>query len=275
MRVCAVCSVEFDGKSPAKYCPPCALTRRRETRTASGKKKRRKAGIPVIGSIFQCFDCGIDTVLKSGTQKFCETCSKARADEVHRVAHKKWVDAQIGPRKKYRYPENQKRWAEKNPQAVADNVRRYNEANRAVINLKSRQRSRTPERIAWLRAWEANKRANDPRFGIDARMSTAIKHSLKAKKAGRKWEVIVGYTVDQLMSHLELQFLPGMTWENRGKWHIDHRVPKSAFAYTDDADTQFKACWALSNLRPLWAFDNISKGTKSEAEYEAYLKRAA
>jgi hypothetical protein len=53
-----------------------------------------------------------------------------------------------------------------------------------------------------------------------------------------------------------------MTWKNYGKWHIDHIRPISSFKITGIDCEDFKKCWSLSNLQPLWAFDNLSKGTK-------------
>ncbi|KVU21222.1 hypothetical protein WK62_19750 [Burkholderia ubonensis] len=46
----------------------------------------------------------------------------------------------------------------------------------------------------------------------------------------------------------------------RGEIHIDHRRPQSSFDL-NDAD-QVRACWALSNLQPLWARDNLTKGAR-------------
>ena len=82
---------------------------------------------------------------------------------------------------------------------------------------------------------------------------------LSGKKAGRHWENVVGYTISDLMEHLKSKFTDGMTMENYGKWHIDHIIPKSKFIYDDINNEQFKACWSLSNLQPLWAIDNIRK----------------
>ena len=90
-------------------------------------------------------------------------------------------------------------------------------------------------------------------------MSTAIRLSLTGGKRRKKWEDAVGYTVDELKSHIERQFLSGMSWDNMADWHIDHIVPKSSFVYSSAEDEDFKACWALTNLRPLWAKDNLSK----------------
>jgi hypothetical protein len=90
-----------------------------------------------------------------------------------------------------------------------------------------------------------------------------IRKSLINGKSGRKWETLAGYTLNQLMAHLERQFLNGMTWENRGNgWHIDHIVPLSSFKFTSPDDPEFKAAWALTNLRPLWKRDNLEKGSK-------------
>lgn len=90
-------------------------------------------------------------------------------------------------------------------------------------------------------------------------MASSIHQALREQKAGRKWEALAGYTREQLAMHLERQFLPGMSWDNMGEWHIDHIVPRKSFAYATADDPDFKACWALTNLRPLWAADNIRK----------------
>ena len=79
---------------------------------------------------------------------------------------------------------------------------------------------------------------------------------------------IVGYTSEQLIKHLESKFEPGMTWENYGRkqgircWEIDHVVPESWFNYSSFESEEFKECWSLSNLQPLWADDNKSKSNR-------------
>ena len=93
-------------------------------------------------------------------------------------------------------------------------------------------------------------------------MSAGVANSLRDGKNGRSWEALVGYAATDLMAHLERQFLPGMTWSNRNRWHIDHIVPVSSFEFTTPDCPGFKAAWALSNLRPLWATENIRKSAK-------------
>jgi hypothetical protein len=70
------------------------------------------------------------------------------------------------------------------------------------------------------------------------------------------------YTVQELRSHLESKFTDDMSWDNYGKWHIDHIKPDSWFTYSSVEDQDFKDSWALSNLQPLWAKDNLSKGNR-------------
>lgn len=93
-------------------------------------------------------------------------------------------------------------------------------------------------------------------------MRTMIHRGLGKGKAGRSWREFVPYTLEELMAHLERQFLPGMTWDNRRQWHIDHIVPLASFTFTSPDDPEFRAAWALTNVRPLWAKDNIRKSAK-------------
>jgi hypothetical protein len=93
-------------------------------------------------------------------------------------------------------------------------------------------------------------------------MKQAIKRGLREGKAGRSWRDLIGYSVEALTDHLERQFLPGMSWENMGDWHIDHRQPLVSFKFGTVDDPEFKAAWALTNLQPLWNVDNWSKGGK-------------
>jgi len=70
----------------------------------------------------------------------------------------------------------------------------------------------------------------------------------------------LGYSLKDLMWALERKFQKGMGWENYGRWHVDHIKPCAMFDQTDPE--QFRSCWSLANLQPLWAGDNIRKGAK-------------
>jgi hypothetical protein len=81
----------------------------------------------------------------------------------------------------------------------------------------------------------------------------------RGTKKGRSWQKLVGYSLDELRQHIERQFTRGMTWENRGRWEIDHVQPLKNFRCEDPDHPDFRAAWALSNLRPLWKPENATK----------------
>lgn len=108
-------------------------------------------------------------------------------------------------------------------------------------------------------------RIKSPIFRINTSISVAMCKAMKKQdisKGGLHWENLVGYTDKQLKSHLETLLVDEMSWDNYGKWHIDHIIPKSFFEYKSTEDVEFKMCWRLENLQPLWALDNLSKSNK-------------
>ena len=99
---------------------------------------------------------------------------------------------------------------------------------------------------------------------LNATIGRAIGTVIKDKEQGKHWELLLGYTVGDLMKHLESKFQKDMSWDNYGRngWHIDHIIPKSLWKFSNFNDREFKQCWSLANLQPLWAHDNLSKGNR-------------
>lgn len=113
------------------------------------------------------------------------------------------------------------------------------------------------------------KRRSTPRGRLDNAMSAGIAGSLaRNAKAGRSWQGLVGYSLENIMEHLELQFSEGMTWENYGQWHVDHIVPLSVFNYTATEHVDFRRAWSLTNLRPLWATENMRKHARLDKPFQ-------
>ena len=97
---------------------------------------------------------------------------------------------------------------------------------------------------------------------IRGNISNSIREKLRNRNSSKDHRSLIKflpYSIKQLMAHLESKFQPGMTWDNYGEWHIDHVRPDSWFLYFSVDDEQFKQCWSLENLQPLWAKDNLSK----------------
>ncbi len=144
-----------------------------------------------------------------------------------------------------------RKWAKKNPERQRSLTRAWQERN------TERMRS------IW-REMAARKRQADPARRIHGRISNQIYAVIKRAKGCRSAFDLVGYSFAELKDHLERQFLRGMSWENIGEWHIDHIVPLSSFTIAGPDDPELKRAWALTNLRPLWAVDNLRKGAKLE-----------
>lgn len=108
------------------------------------------------------------------------------------------------------------------------------------------------------------KAKTDPLWRARKVMRTRIAAAI-ARNGGEKSKKtmqLVGCSMDELKSHIEKQFKPGMTWGNYGKngWHIDHIRPCASFDLTNEE--QAKACFHFTNLQPLWWFENLSKGDR-------------
>ena len=142
----------------------------------------------------------------------------------------------------------------------------WQKENREKLNLyhkewreKNIDRHRKNKRI-----YQKHKRHTDPLYKLISNFRTAIYIVLKENnlhKYGHYFDVL-DYTPNELIEHLERQFIDGINWENYGEWHIDHIRPISSFIFKSSEDEEFKKCWSLENLQPMWGIDNIKKGNK-------------
>lgn len=109
-----------------------------------------------------------------------------------------------------------------------------------------------------------------PQVALAKALRTRLRDALDRGQKSAATLVLLGCTVEELRLHLEAQFLPGMTWENRGSygWHIDHILPCNSFDLTDPR--QQRACFHFTNLQPLWWRDNLAKGSKMPARAQAF-----
>lgn len=178
--------------------------------------------------------------------------------------------------------ERHKRYYEDNKEELAEYIKQYQKVNKEKIAEQKKQYyEANKEKIAkYKKQWsEDNKEQTnehrrerykkDYKYRLSEAFSSGVYHSLKRKgisKKGYSWEKIVGYTTQDLMKHLEEQFKDGMSWDNYGKWHIDHINPKCLFDFTSYEDNEFQRCWALKNLQPLWAKENLKKGSNLWAQ---------
>jgi hypothetical protein len=95
-------------------------------------------------------------------------------------------------------------------------------------------------------------------YYLRCRLYRAIKNNQKVGSAVKD----LGCTIPELKLYLESLFKLGMTWDNWtwNGWHIDHIKPLSKFNLQDR--NEFLKANHYTNLQPLWAEENISKGNK-------------
>lgn len=164
------------------------------------------------------------------------------------VAMKKYYSK---PKTKERSKKNHKKWYEENKDKWNEYIKEYREKNKEKIREIKRNYERT-------------RKANDPLYKLVANFRTAIWTVLKENnmdKYGHYFEILQ-YSPEQLATHLEKQFSEGMTWENYGDWHVDHKTPITAFNFQEIGDNEFMRCWSLENLQPMWGDENIRKSNK-------------
>lgn len=110
----------------------------------------------------------------------------------------------------------------------------------------------------WSRRYHKKKRQEDMEWVLRKSLRDRFYHALtkgtKADSAVR----LIGCTIRELKNYLEEKFTEGMSWENYGKWHIDHIRPCISFDLTDHE--QQRQCFHYTNLQPLWGYENQSKG---------------
>ncbi|MBX4941134.1 hypothetical protein [Rhizobium binae] len=161
------------------------------------------------------------------------------------------------------------KWQKDNPEKRREIHKRFRESNPEYYKEWPK---RNPEKTKERRRKQYEKKISTPRGKLENSVKVGVHRGLtNGSKAGRSTFSLLGYTSDDLREHLEKLFLPGMTWENYGDWHVDHKIPKSAFNYETPDDIDFKRCWALSNLQPLWAVDNIRKNARLDAPFQPSL----
>ena len=163
-------------------------------------------------------------------------------------------------KRKLYYKENRKSIIEKNITYAIKNKEKVNEYHRQYNPIYDQRDYRKEYLKTWARIY---------RKKIWVKLKQSISSSLRFYIHDKNYEHcfdLLGYTVEDLMKHLESQFREGMSWDNYGKgknkWNIDHIIPISKFNISSKNSPDFKICWSLNNLQPLWTENNVRKSDK-------------
>jgi len=219
-----------------------------------------------------CIVCGIekgDEDFYKG-RKECKECKKEKNKKYYQEnkEYKKEYNKEYNKENK----ENKKEWSKKYNQENKEHYkehykerkRKYRKENKEKI--KEYRKEYYQENKEYINNYNNERRKNNTSYRIHGAISGGMRDSLKSSKNGKSWESLVDYNTSDVIKHLKSLFTKGMTIENHGEWHIDHIRPKASFNITCTEDEDFKLCWALENLQPLWALDNISKGARWDEE---------
>jgi hypothetical protein len=212
--------------------------------------------------------------------------------------NKEWI---LAEEKEYRennkeeVSKERREYREKNKDQINEYAREFYYKNREEILNKEKERRQTPEYKEKAKL-NAKKSRSTPRGKIRHNISVRIRKAFKKIKQNKDGSIskYLPYTMDELLEHIEKQFLePGnewMNWDNQGVyyrdawddndkstwvWNLDHIIPESEFNYESMKDEEFQKCWALSNLRPLSAKQNILDGTSRARHSKKGIKQNA
>jgi hypothetical protein len=124
-------------------------------------------------------------------------------------------------------------------------------------------RENKAERMAYKERYYHEVQKHNPQWRVGRNFSRSVNAALNGVRKNKPTFEALGYTLDELVKHLESQFDDAMTWENYGSyWDVDHIYPQSKLPYDTLDHPNFKRCWSLDNLQPLEKSANQSKGNR-------------
>jgi len=195
---------------------------------------------------------------KDGLNSRCKECSKERARvwNAQNSSRKRELDRSYVERNREKIRMYQKWYREQNKERLSIYQKEYARKNGEYLRRQKREYFKRPE----VRERENARQREARRFSRKHSLTQSMRSAISGSLNGRVGAIgNAPWTVEELYKHIEAQFVEGMTWGNYGEWHVDHIIPASHFCYSSPNDEDFRACWSLANLRPVWASENLSK----------------
>jgi hypothetical protein len=141
----------------------------------------------------------------------------------------------------------------------------YDDNTEQALEIRATWIRNNPDKYRASNISRHRTRMSTPQGVLEQRILGMIRSVVRYRVGDRsiptEWTIVLGYTFEELKTHLESLFTEGMTWDKLmgGEIEIDHILPRSSFYYETIEDRDFKDCWALSNLQPMWRKDNRAK----------------
>ena len=218
----------------------------------------------------RCYKCGEEKALcefsknksrKDGLNSLCKACVKAYYEaNKEKIAerHKAYRQAN-----KDKIAKRHKAYQQAKKEKIAEQRKAYRQANKDKIAEKNK--AYTQANKDKRSVYQKKRRTTDPVFKMKSRVGSSVRKALKnqGKTKGGSTFSALPYAPQDLVEHLEKQFDEKMNWDNYGTyWHLDHIYPQSLLPYDNLAHPNFQKCWALDNLQPLEAIENLKKGNR-------------
>lgn len=142
--------------------------------------------------------------------------------------------------------------------------KQWQEDNKEQLKIKDAQRyqEEKPQRIERDRLYRRQKMAEDPIYKLRANLRKRLNKAISIIQKTGSAIGDLGCSVEDFKLYLESKFEPGMSWDNYGRkpgircWEIDHIVPLASALN----EQNLRTLCHYSNLQPMWAEDNWSKG---------------
>ena len=243
-----------------KWCPKCKSVRKITEFSVSSTKD---------GLDSKCKRCSAE-VRTRNRQQLNERAKQYYSDnrEDKKAQQTKYRNAnpdKVKQSKQTYYLNNKEKILAKNAEYVAENLDKvrkqhkiyYKENTEKVLRKNKEWRT---ENLEYSRIYLKEKYRNNSLFRLRCICREMVRRTYKNLKLGKNFNTknFLGYTPLELKIHIEKQFKEGMTWDNHGEWHIDHRIPISQATTLEEGRNLSQ----LSNLQPLWAEENLKKYNK-------------
>lgn len=178
---------------------------------------------------------------KDGKQEVCKDC-KALISKFYRANN----------------PEKSKEYCALNKEKIKIRSRQY-----SIKNAESLRQKRAEKFQLNKEKWNEYQRERckaDPIYKIKTSTRKAILKALKGEDKSKSTQDVIGCTYIELKNHIESQFEPWMTWENKGLyngefnygWDVDHIIPLSSAKSPEE----ILYLNHYTNLRPLCSHVN-------------------
>jgi hypothetical protein len=172
-----------------------------------------------------------------------------RHRETHKQERQEYLD-----RTKQRRREKRQQHSRLNKERLNANVRRWKALNKDKIRKYAKH---------YFPEYQRKRGSVDLAFRLRGILRHRVWSALKNNTKSAKTMELIGCSIEYLMGYLEAKFVPGMSWQNYGSWHVDHIKPCATFDLSKPEEQ--RKCFHYTNLQPLWEGENLTKGGKYAA----------